>query len=660
MKDLGIVAVLVAGLIAAPVAGAVDVQAYIKKDTFTDIKLSPNGDYYAATVVLEDRTALVILRRSDNKVTASLSLGKNSHIANFRWVNPERLLISAAEKFGALDQPVPTGELYAMNAEGSSRDLLVGFRVDDGGLKTRIKPKKAERIAAYVVDDLPADDKSVIIAAWPFAADPFTRAERMDVYSGRRTGVARAPVRNAEFLTDNQGVVRFASGLGIDNVRKLYYREGNATQWRMISDEAVAGYREFPIGFSIDDGTAYFQTEHVSGPDSIVAFDIASESRKQLIRDDDTDPANIIYRSGTSVPVGVFFIDGKPRTEFFDSGSAEARLYRSLEAAFDGEAVRITSQTADGRFALVQTWNDRNPGDFYVYDTVANTADHLISRREWFDPSEMAEMRPVKLDARDGLTLHGYLTLPHGKAGKSLPVVVLPHGGPFGIQDVWEFGSESQMLANAGYAVLQLNYRGSGGYGRDFKQAGAREWGGKMQDDLTDATRWLIQQGIADPDRICIYGASYGGYAALAGVAKEPGLYKCAAGYVGVYDLPIMQAEAGRMSKRFGNWSAEWVGDDTAALGLVSPNRMADRIKVPVFLAAGGEDEVAPIAHTKMMEQALRKAGVPVESLYFPTEGHGFYVEANRLEYYTKLLAFLSRNIGGAAATSGSGAAAGK
>lgn len=660
MKSVVIAALLAAGIASAPAAQAVDVKAFIKKDTFNDIKLSPNGDYYAATVTLEDRTVLAILRRSDNKVTASFSREKHSVVSGFHWVNTERMVISIAEKFGGLDEPLGTGDLYAVNADGSKADILVGQQVRSDGPGTKIQPRKVEAVAAYLVDDLPGDDKSVIISVSPFTNDPFTRAERMDVYSGRRATVARAPVRNARFTTDNTGVVRFALGVGVDNINKLYYRAGDGAEWRMINDEAVTGFREFPVGFSADDSVAYFQAEHKAGPDSIVAFDVASETRRQLLRDDDTDPADFIYRNGTSIPVGVWFMDGKPRTAFFEDGAPEERLYRSLEAAFGGDAVRITSQTSDGRLALVQTWSDRNPGDFYVYDTVAKKAEHLLSRRDWFDPAAMAEMRPVQLKARDLMTLHGYLTLPQGSAGKALPMVVVPHGGPYGIQDVWGFQTEPQMLANAGYAVLQLNYRGSGGYGRDYTQAGAREWGGKMQDDLTDATRWAIQQGIADPGRICIYGASYGGYAALMGVAKEPALYKCAAGYVGVYDLPMMQKEDGRTSKRLGNWSSDWVGQDLAALGAVSPNRMAERIKVPVFLAAGGEDKTAPIAHTEMMEKALRKAGVPVESLYYPNEGHGFYVEAHRSEYYTKLLAFLSRNIGGAAATSSSGAAAGK
>ena len=659
MKSVLIAALLATGIAAAPAAQAVDLQAFIKKEAFNEIKLSPKGEYFAATVPLEDRTVLVVLRRSDNKLTANFGTGKYTHVSNFVWVNDERLIISTEEKIGVLNQPVPVGELYAINADGSQAELLIGQRVKSQGLETRIQPKKVEHIAAYLVDGLSGDEKNVVVAVEPFVADAFARVERMDVYTGRRATIGRAPIRNGQFFTDNRGSVRFVSGFGTDNLSKLYYREGEGSEWELVSNEASTPH-ELPIGFSADDSIAYFWAEQATGPDAIVSFDIASRTRKQLLRDDNTDPYSVIFRNGTRVPVGVRFMDGKPRNAFFDDTGPEARLYRSLEGAFGGDAVVITSQTSDGRLALIQTWSDRNPGDFFLFDTVEKKADHLLSRRDWFDPQRMGEMRPVTLEARDKMTLHGYITVPQGSSGNGLPMVVLPHGGPYGAQDVWGFETEAQLLASAGYAVLQLNYRGSSGYGRAFARSGATEWGGKMQDDLTDATRWAIQQGIADPKRICIYGASYGAYAALMGVAKESGLYQCAAGYVGVYDLPMMQKDSARTSKGLGNWSADWVGNDDTALYAVSPNRLADRIKVPVFLAAGGEDEVAPIAHTKMMEQALRKAGVPVESLYYPTEGHGFYVEKNRLEYYTRLLAFLSRHIGGATATSGTGAAAGK
>lgn len=640
--------------IAAPAvhAAGVDVDAFVKRDTFESIKISPDGQFFAATAPLADRTVLAILQRSDNKVVATFNTGANTHIAAFEWVNPTRVLISTSEKFGQLDQPQLTGEIYGLSTTGSA-EILVGQRVGEMATGSRIQRKQAETVAAFLVDDLPGDDRNVVIAVSPFSQDPFTGAELMDVDSGKRRTISRAPVRNARFSTDAKGTVRFAHGVGLDNVNKLYYRAGEASEWRLLNDESVSDRVEVPLGFSGDNATAYLQVEQATGPDAIVAFDVASDTRKQVLRDDNTDPARVIYRAGTDVPVGVIFEDGKPRAEFFDPKSPEARLQRSLEVAFTGHAVDITSSTAGGGQALVHVYSDRNAGDFYIFDTVAKKAQHVISSRTWFDPERMAEMRPVSLAARDGTPLRGFLTIPAGSTGKGLPLVVLPHGGPFGVFDAWGFDSQGQMLAAAGYAVLQVNFRGSANHGRAFLQAGARQWGGTMQDDLTDATRRAIREGHADASRICIFGASYGAYAALMGVAREPSLYRCAAGYVGVYDLPMMQDESTRTSRRFGRWSADWVGNDREKLAAVSPNRMADRIKVPVFLAAGGEDEVAPIAHSERMEKALASAGVPVETLYYKTEGHGFYVDANRREFYMRLLEFLARHIGGAPATDG-------
>lgn len=651
MKHLAFFLACLAGFAVSPAASAVNVEDYVKKDGFNDIKLSPNGDYFAATVPMEDRTVLVILRRSDNKITANVTGGRNTVVTDFSWVNPERVLIGLAEKFGELASPQGTGELYAVDAKNGDGEILVGWRVQGAGLGTKIQPKKVEQVAAFLVDDLPADDKNVIISVQPFWADAYTRAEVMDVNTGRRRQLANAPVRRAGFSTDNAGVVRFATGAGTDNISKMYYRKGDGADWELLNDEGVSHVVEEPIGFSEDNQTAYLLADRPDGPDAILALDVASKSRREVLRDDETDPYRIVYRNGTSIPVGASFMDGKPRTAFFDETSPEAKLYRMLETAFGGEAVRITSQTSDGKLALVQVWSDRNPGDFYIFDTTTKKAAYLLSRRRWFDPDRMASMNPIQLKARDGLTLHGYLTVPNGSSGKNLPLVVMPHGGPFEVQDVWGFDDDAQLLASAGYAVLQLNFRGSGGYGSAFTRAGKRQWGLKMQDDLTDATHWAIDQGIANAGRICIYGASYGGYASLMGVAKEPALYKCAVGYVGVYDLPTMHTEGDVQQRGSGEtYLRDWIGE-RSELAATSPSRLAASIKVPVFLAAGGEDVRAPLKHSEMMEQALKKAGVPVETLYYANEGHGFYLAEHRREYYTRLLAFLGRHLGGGVAT---------
>ncbi len=631
-------------------AAQVDVSEFVRRDAFKEIKISPTGEYLAATVPREDRTGLIILRRASGEVTASFALGKDTHVADLVWVNDERVLMSMSEAFGQLDEPQLTGELFAVNADGRRLVNLVGYRVESGGAGTRIKPREAERVAAFLVDDLPNDDKYVIVAIWPFTEEPFARAERMDVYTGRRNTVARVPVERATFTTDNQGVVRFARGAGVDNFSKLYYRAGERDEWELVNDEAATGRFEFVLGFSPDDQLAYLQTEYPDGPDGVVAFNVATGERTPMYRDDDVDPWRVIRATGAShAPVGLALMDGTPRTVFFDDTSADARLQRTLEAAFEGQSVLVTSSTTDGRLSLVQVSGDTNPGDFYLFDRETMGASRVISRREWLWPEDMATMEPIKLESRDGLEIHGYLTRPRGAAEGKLPLVVLPHGGPYGVFDAWGFSDETQMLAAAGYAVLQVNFRGSGNRGRAFYQAGARQWGLSMQDDVTDATRWAIEHGIADPERICIYGASYGAYAALVGAAREPDLYQCAAGYVGVYDLQRMHREDSRSGKSSVTWLNDWIGTEESLAGR-SATDMADRIKVPVFLAAGGEDKVAPVEHTEAMEAALRRAGVPVETLVYPTEGHGFYDEQRRIEYYTRLLDFLARHLGGARA----------
>ncbi|MCF7752118.1 S9 family peptidase [Bacillus subtilis subsp. subtilis] len=652
MRTLKGVALIAMGMLAGQ-ATAVDLERYLKRDQFTDIKISPEGDYYAATVPMEDRTALAILRRSDGKIVGSFVPPPKNHATQFDWVNRERVLIGLAEKMGSLDQPRLTGELYAMNADGGRGELLVGYRVEGNGPGTRIQPKKVETVAAFMFDELPQDDRNVLVSIWPFAEDPFTRVDRLDVQSGRRVTIARSPVRRADFTTDNAGQVRFAHGAGADNVNKLYYREAVGDTWKLVNDEAVNDRIEQAIGFSADNTLAYFSSEQDQGPDVILSWDPASGKRTALLRDSQVDPSRIIRRPGTSIPVGALYLGDKPRTRFFDEASADARLYRSLEAAFGGDAIYITSSTRDGKQLLIEAWSGQNPGDFYIFNTDTKKAEHLISRSSWVDASTSAKVTPVALKARDGLELNGFLTVPAGKAGTKLPMVVLPHGGPFGVFDDGSYDIEPQLLAAAGYAVLQLNFRGSGNFGRAYRSAGARQWGGAMQDDLTDATRWAIAQGHADPARICIYGASYGGYAALMGAAKEPSLYKCAAGYVGVYDLPMMFTNGDIQSRGSGEtYLKQWLGDPQK-LGPMSPVNLAAQIKVPVFLAAGGEDQRAPIQHTKRMEAALNKAGVPVESLYYSTEGHGFYTDPHRREYYSKLLAFLSRHLGGETAAAG-------
>jgi len=547
-------------------AGAVELDRFLREDAFNSIKISPGGEYVAATIPLEDATAVAILRAADMTLIGSFRPPRNNHAGSFDWVSNERLVIGLAQKSGRLDEPQATGELYGINADGKGGELLVGYRVQGYNQGS---------VAAFLTDELVDDDRNALIAVWPFTENPHTRIERLDVVTGRRIVVARSPVQRADFVTDNAGEVRFALGAGSDNVKKLYYRTRGGTDWEMLNDEAVNQRVEIPLGFSADGSLAYLWIEQPKGPDAIVSWNPQTRERKTLLRDDVVDPARVIYQPGSRVPVGALYLGDVPTTRFFDPASSTARLYRSLQAAFDGP-VYVTSSTRDARTVLVETWSGRNPGDFYLYDTVGKVAKHLTSRSQWIDPRQSAEVRPFALTARDGLPLHGFLTIPHGSTGKDLPMVVLPHGGPIGVFDDGSYDRETQLLAAAGYAVLQVNFRGSANYGRAHTQAGRQQWGAAMQDDVTDATRWAIAQGVADKSRICIYGASYGAYAALMGTIREPGLYQCAAGYVGVYDLPMMHARGDIRDARSGRtYLREWLGAPDA-LAARSPVNLAD------------------------------------------------------------------------------------
>lgn len=611
---------------------ALDLTPYLKRDQIERIKISPDGDYFALTMPMEDRTVLGIVRRKDKAATARVTSGVNSVVDDFWWAGNERVVISMAQRFGSRDEPAAIGELHAIDADGKNGRLLAspyGTNPDINGaqLKMDLDP------ATYMLETLPDDQRNILVATIRFGGDPNVRVDKLDIQTGRRRTVATAPVRRADFVTDRQGRIRFASGADVTNASKLSYRDNDDAPWRLINDAVSSKHREFPLGFSADGSLAYMRVEQDTGTDVLAAWDPITGKSTPLLHDDTVDPYRILRDLDGITLIGASYMSDRVRNRFFDEKAPTAKLYRSLEKAFDGNAVYITSATRNRRLVLVHVWSDRNNGDYYLFDTVNTHADRVFSRREWFPPDAVPASTQVSFTARDGLELHGYLTRPlHAEAGTPLPLIVMPHGGPFGIFDKWEFDDDTQLQAVAGYAVLRVNYRGSANYWRSFTVAGAKEWGGCMQDDLTDATRWAIAQGMADASRVCLYGASDGGYAALMGVAKEPGLYRCAAGYVGVYDLDMMARDTARYARWAKNWTGDWLGArDTLAAR--SPVNLASQIKVPVFLAAGGKDERAPIEHTKRMERALNAAGVPVESLYFPNEGHGFCAEPHRRAY---------------------------
>ena len=628
-------------------AAEAQIADFARHSQFRDIKISPDGDYLAANAVVDGKAVLSLIKLDDMK-GVNLRPRERGEVAEFWWVAPHRVFYSVAERFSALEMPGLTGEIYAVNADGKGKELLIGHRAN------------LDWVSADIVRPLYTKDNKVLIAKyhWNGSADgTFPIASFMDATTGSTTDVAIAPIRNATFVADNQGQVRFAHATAPDQKLRVFYREKNGADWELLFNEAKGDPPVKPLRFDRDDKNVYFDCEgekHVGG---LCRWNVATRKLTTLWSGDEAGVDELVPSFDRRDAVAIRSMPGRVATTLIDKNARESKLLVSLMPEFPGEDVTITSSTTDGSKVVFLVSSDRNSGQFFLYDAAAGKATFLFARRPWIKPEEMAAMQPVSLKARDGLALHGYLTRPPGHdEAKNLPLVVFVHGGPYGIRDRWEFDPEVQMLANRGYAVLQVNYRGSGGYGEAFVHAGFREWGARMQDDVTDATRWVIEQGIADPKRICIFGGSYGGYAALEGAVKEPDLYRCAVGYVGVYDLRLMYTRGDIPQSMYGeNYLKMVLGEDESVLWDRSPIAHVDRIKSKVMLIVGGEDKRVPPIQGEHLHAALDKAHIAHEWLYQRTEGHGFYDEDNRADLMTRIATFIDGAIGAKAETAPSG-----
>ena len=632
---------------AAAAAAPPALETMLKRPLFYQMGISPDGKHLAATVPMgDDRTILAVLDRETLKVTATLQLREDEHASSFVWANDQRILVMPSKKLGLLDRPAPTGEIYAINADGSQSKMLFGYRAQRDGL-SKGNLVKQEWAGASVLHRLPDDKNEVLIGVYPWrdAETALPEVRTMDVRTGRTNTVTRAPMPQSSFMTDNDGRVRLNIAERPDMTQVIHVRAAKGGSWSVLHDERDSGYALVPLAFEADGKHVLARREHTNGADSLVRWNIDDNTQKEVAPAGVADPEDVLMDATRRNPYAWISYPGRPEVSFLDPQSREARLLKALNEAFPGQYVMPTSFTRDGKLGLVAVMSDRNSPEFYLIDTETMKARYLASSRQWLDPKQMSESRPVAIKARDGTTLHGYLFLPEGKAPKQLPLIVNPHGGPHGIRDYWGFDEEAQIFASRGYAVLKVNFRGSGGYGTHFQEAGYREWAGLMQDDLADAVRWTISEGYADKDRVCIYGASYGGYAALMNSARYPELYRCTVGYVGVYDLPLMYKDGDIPETIFGRKFLERViGKE--GLEQASPLHHAEKITMPVMLVHGGEDFRVPQKHADRMREALRKAGNEPEWLVKRSEGHGFYVTENKIELYTKLLAFFDRHIG--------------
>ncbi|HZP12770.1 MAG TPA: S9 family peptidase [Nevskiaceae bacterium] len=628
---------------------------FARKSVFIAAKISPNGDYVAVRHWLGDQIALGIIDLKTHKISASMRLNRDEHVGDFWWVGPDRVVVEAETRVGPLDIPALTGELWGVKADGSGSIYLFGYR-GNNSLGAHGPGAVADWAFGEMIDPLPRDPIHALIASYPWIGGDggFVTIYKLDVRSGAKAKVGIVPgYPPFDVAADDNGKPLFAYANDRNSKYHGYVWSDDKSDWVEL---------EFPNGppkqldhafISGDGKSAFTIVSDATNRGCLDEIVLATRQFKEIGCDEGLNASEILFsHDGSRRPIGVARTASE-KAAYFASDDPDVKLMKALHNTFPDQRLTVTSETEDGSKLVLHAQSDRNPGDFYLFDRATQKAEFLIATRDWIDPRQMQPRKVVEYTARDGTVIHAILTKGAGTLGKA-PLVVLPHGGPHsGIHDTWVWGPLdhwAQFLANRGYDVLQPNFRGSGGYGYAFEHAGYRHWGTLMIDDITDAARWAIAQGIADPQRMCIFGASWGGYATMMSLVREPDLYQCGVAFAGVYDLPSQISDTDGAQWLIGrNYLDEAIGTDSKELAAQSSINYVDRLKAPVFLVHGTEDRRVPFSQAKKLRKALEKAGKPYEWMEVAHEGHGFWKDENNVEFLDKLAAFLDKNIGNGA-----------
>jgi len=472
---------------------------------------------------------------------------------------------------------------------------------------------------------------------------------RLDLSKKDMELVAKNPGNVAGWVVDADMQVRGALASTPDGGFDLLVRATTDDEWQtLVSWDADDALTSGPVSFSLDGQFMYLLDSRGANAAPLVKMDLASGETSVIAQDPQYDVADVTIHPDTYEIQMVSFIKARIEHQVLDSSIAQnVEEIAKLSSGDFG----IYNRTDSDDVWLVGFTEDNQPFSYYAYDRKERKGTFLFHNRPDLAEYSLTTMQPISFTARDGLTVHGYLHLPKGSSGKDLPTVLNVHGGPWH-RDTWGYEPEGQWLANRGYAVLQVNFRGSTGYGKEFLNAGDREWGGKMHDDLVDAVQWAIDEGVADPGRIAIYGGSYGGYAALVGATFTPDLFKCAVDIVGPSNLitfietipPYWSTYLSLLQKRVGNPETE-----AEFLRSRSPLFSVDKIKIPMLIAQGANDPRVKQSESEQVVAAMKEKGIDYEYMLFPDEGHGFARPENRLHFYAAAERFLAKHLGGQA-----------
>ncbi len=609
--------------------------------------ISPDGAHIAVLETTNGRVNVAVIDVATRKKQPVTEMNARDAV-NVWWVNNHRLLYETGTP-GALVKDARANNLSAIDIDGINGRFLGSERVQ---LLRRGRIDVAKPI--HFVRALPGDGNDFI--AQETLVDRHGTSPgalvRVDSRDGDRIDIApdKPDTGDVEAWTvDRHGVARTLSVSSGGKVR-IWYRAGERAAWEKVDEYPIlAPGRWAPVAVAADDRTLLVISWMGRDRAAIRRYDPAARAMGEVIAEHPRVDLTDVLFSSDGEAIGVRYEADRAGFIWFDE--ERSTIQREVDEALP-QTVNSLAGSRDLKRFIVTAFSDVQPGSFYLFDRAALKLEWLADSAPWIDPLKMSPMKPIHYKARDGLEIPGYLVVPRDSPGKGLPMVVVIHGGPWVEGVRWYYNPEVQFLASRGYAVLLPNYRGTTRYGWKHFSSSFGQWGLAMQDDITDGVRWAIAEGVADASRICIYGASYGGYAALMGVATTPELYKCAIDYVGITDLglfvkgtasdlassPFMRAEMNAM-----------IGDpdrDAARLKATSPVELAGRIRAPVFLAYASADRRVIPEHGTRMKAALEGAGQKPLWMNAPGEGHGYRTMENDVKFYDAMEEFLSANIG--------------
>ncbi len=630
------------------------IETFFRNPDIGAAKLSPSGKWLAITTATKtSRIFLAVVKVGDDKVPPKvLASFSDVDINSYAWVNDERLVFNTIDTLApARDQRFGPG-LYSVKRDGSEMRMLIRPQwispISDGSRAGGLEPN--HQLVATLDDG--GDDVLVAESKFSMVGEPvLVVPKRLNTATGRTTSLALgAPSNTLGWVFDRTGRPRVAVSESKGRV-EVAWRPTGQDAWTPLASFSALRPAFVPLAVHRDE--LFVAAPSGEGHAVLKRFDFATgkPASEAMVEAPGFDLNPVLWtETGTGRLLGIRYETDAPSTIWLDP--VAKRLQALADARFPGQVNDLQCRhCSDGGIVMVHSYSDRDPGSYWLYDIAAESWELVGKARKAIDPRQMAQLDFYRTQARDGEDLPIWITMPNGTPDKPRAAVVLVHGGPWVRGGHWHWDADAQFLASRGYVVIEPEFRGSTGYGEKHLEKGFKQWGLTMQDDLADAVQWAATKGMIDPKRVCIAGASYGGYATLMGLVRNPDLYRCGVAWVAVTDPRLLFANSwsSDISQEAIQYSLPvMLGDpdkDAALLKDAAPVEHAKEIRAPLLLAFGGNDVRVPLEHGTSLRRAMESAGLHPEFVVYDGEGHGFLKVENRVDFYTRMEKFLAKNL---------------